>query len=331
AASGAAAAASAAVSGGGGSTSGGGGVSGGSGGGGGFAGPAQELFPAPLRQGVVCLAASPRRRCLVAVAAEGGAFFLEEGMRTDFPGPMYPAGYTLLDNNTAYAEAEDELDTVVTVGAGGEEVRSLAREVVVPGKHEVTHEGDSEDEDAADVNIVGDDDGDDGNGEAADGRTGSGAFAAVYRRLEDFGPDELVAVPVDLSAPPRHLDAAGGTAAGGGDWEGAALNGGAAAAAAATAADTESATAATPAPAAGPPSLVARLLPPPAALQNGAVRPGQVTAAAAAAQAQRRATVASYLAEMEEDRVRLTEEAERQEQRRLERERLKRKRKAQEA
>eukprot|EP00953_Heterococcus_sp_UTEX-ZZ885_P040593 20736-Heterococcus_DN1.PRE.2 len=95
-----------------------------------------EIVPAPTRQGVTHMAISAARPLLVAITPDEGCYVRQQLLHTDFPGPMYPSGYTLVENNTQYDEAEDEFDVIVTYNRRGVPVRTPAHEVVVPGQHE---------------------------------------------------------------------------------------------------------------------------------------------------------------------------------------------------
>jgi hypothetical protein len=95
-----------------------------------------EIVPAPTRQGVTHMAISAARPLLVAITPDEGCYVRQQLLHTDFPGPMYPSGYTLVENNTQYDEAEDEFDVLVTYNRRGVPVRTPAHEVVVPGQHE---------------------------------------------------------------------------------------------------------------------------------------------------------------------------------------------------
>ena len=51
---------------------------------------------------------------LVVLTAHGDSYALEPEIRTNWPGPMYPPGFMVVDDNEPYTEAEDEFDTVGT-------------------------------------------------------------------------------------------------------------------------------------------------------------------------------------------------------------------------
>ncbi|CAM9740279.1 unnamed protein product, partial [Sphacelaria rigidula] len=79
-----------------------------------------ERIDTPRREGTMWLACSPLRPVLLFICPCGILYVREQVLKTDFPGPWYPSGYVLIDNNVEYLEAEDELDTVVTTGPNGE-------------------------------------------------------------------------------------------------------------------------------------------------------------------------------------------------------------------
>ncbi|CAM9551137.1 unnamed protein product [Ectocarpus sp. 4 AP-2014] len=126
----------------------------------GLGGGQPERIDTPRREGVLALACSPRRPLLMFLCPTGEVYFKEEVLKTDFPGPWYPSGYVLIDNNVDYLEAEDELDTVVMTGPGGEVLsETQAHEVVVPWQHEAVAQEDSslgEKEEPVDVEGGGD-------------------------------------------------------------------------------------------------------------------------------------------------------------------------------
>ncbi|CBJ31280.1 hypothetical protein Esi_0242_0022 [Ectocarpus siliculosus] len=126
----------------------------------GLGGGQPERIDTPRREGVLALACSPRRPLLMFLCPTGEVYFKEEVLKTDFPGPWYPSGYVLIDNNVDYLEAEDELDTVVMTGPGGEVLsKTQAHEVVVPWQHEAVAQEDSslgEKEEPVDVEGGGD-------------------------------------------------------------------------------------------------------------------------------------------------------------------------------
>eukprot|EP00752_Nemacystus_decipiens_P018532 g16615.t1 len=91
----------------------------------------------PRREGVITLVCSPRSPLLMFLCPTGEMYFREEVLKTDFPGPWYPSGYVLIDNNVDYLEAEDQLDTVIMTSPDGEVLsKTQAHEVVVPWQHE---------------------------------------------------------------------------------------------------------------------------------------------------------------------------------------------------
>lgn len=49
---------------------------------------------------------------VVLIGVSGETWILEQTKSTNWPGPMYPPGFEVLDDNQAYLEAEDELDIV---------------------------------------------------------------------------------------------------------------------------------------------------------------------------------------------------------------------------
>ncbi|CAM9873098.1 unnamed protein product [Pylaiella littoralis] len=98
----------------------------------------------PRREGVLSLACSPYGPLLLFLCPTGEIYYREEVLKTDFPGPWYPSGYVLIDNNVDYLEAEDQLDTVVMTGPEGEVLsKTQAHEVVVPWQHEAVAEAEA--------------------------------------------------------------------------------------------------------------------------------------------------------------------------------------------
>jgi hypothetical protein len=63
----------------------------------------------------------PARQIVVCVDAAGSVHVLRPQYKTDFPGPMYPIGYTLITKVIGYLEREDELDAIP---GGGDVVKS---------------------------------------------------------------------------------------------------------------------------------------------------------------------------------------------------------------
>jgi hypothetical protein len=52
----------------------------------------------------------PPRQAVLCLDGHGSLHYLRPSYRTDFPGPMYPIGYTLITKVVTYLEREDELD-----------------------------------------------------------------------------------------------------------------------------------------------------------------------------------------------------------------------------
>ena len=113
-----------------------------------------EIVPAPTRQGVTHMAISAARPLLVAITPDEGCYVRQQLLHTDFPGPMYPSGYTLVENNTQYDEAEDEFDVKVTYNRRGVPVRTPAHEVVVPGQHETRLEPADRTQPGDDIDVI---------------------------------------------------------------------------------------------------------------------------------------------------------------------------------
>lgn len=59
------------------------------------------------------------RQTVLCLDQQGRLWSLQTTYRTDFPGPMYPVGYTLITKVIKYTETESELDIVPGMPAGG--------------------------------------------------------------------------------------------------------------------------------------------------------------------------------------------------------------------
>jgi hypothetical protein len=98
---------------------------------------AVDILRCPGGEALCFLGFAPQQEILLAVTNKGEAFYRGTEIISDFPGPMYPSGFSLIDDNVGYHEAEDELDMVITTAATGLEVAVPAHEVVVRGAHEI--------------------------------------------------------------------------------------------------------------------------------------------------------------------------------------------------
>ncbi|KAG5182096.1 hypothetical protein JKP88DRAFT_263376 [Tribonema minus] len=127
----------------------------------------QQLLPCPNGDGLVSMTLARRhgQPILIVITGQGRVYARRELSASDFPGPMYPSGYTVVRNNIEYAEREDELDLVLSADAAGQTVHVRTREVVEPGPNEVWLDGDADDEtDGSGVDIVGSSGGSGGGG-----------------------------------------------------------------------------------------------------------------------------------------------------------------------
>ncbi|CAM9114628.1 unnamed protein product [Choristocarpus tenellus] len=142
-----------------------------------------ERVPTPRSEGVLHLACSPLRPLVVAISPLGEAYLREQVLKTDFPGPWFPSGYVLVENNVPYLETEDEIDTVVTSGPRGEARMTPAHQVVVPWQHEAG----------------GDEEGNDMD-EEIDVFNGADTYAGPWS-VDHFGEEELHYRPIHVELP----------------------------------------------------------------------------------------------------------------------------------
>jgi hypothetical protein len=63
-----------------------------------------------LKDGISTIEWEPLKQSLIAISSTGGLFYLEEDFKSNWAGPMYPAGFRLLTDNEWYMEPEDEFD-----------------------------------------------------------------------------------------------------------------------------------------------------------------------------------------------------------------------------
>lgn len=88
--------------------------------------PGMRVIAAP-RNGVSSVAWHPRRPLLAACMRRGSVHVLCKEYQSGWPGPMYPPGFEILENNAKYVEHEDEFDLVgdqTAVGRGVDEASS---------------------------------------------------------------------------------------------------------------------------------------------------------------------------------------------------------------